>query len=341
MEPRRYYIGVVFALLMLACSPPPSSYDERPEDPTDENAAVPMVDDPPPRKPSPALIFQRIPGTKVKMSAPPGFLVADDFPGFHHPQTLSAIIITELPGPYAELVVGMEDADAQASQAVQILDSTEQRQGKYEGKLLRLRQTVANVTVEKWLWVFGDATETVTVMAMCNQSACDADLERLRDSVLTASWDPTLEVPVTEGLGFSLADYAGLQVVGSVGRTLLLNMTGGVSELGSDCPMDFAAGPAMGSGPIEDQKAFARARVAALPYEAIKIEEVKRVERDGLEGLRVLASAKLANGAPVFVYTVLLFELDNYWLLTGGALKEQRTEATRRFEKIVAGFRRN
>ena len=111
-------------------------------------------------------------------------------------------------------------------------------------------------------------------------------------------------------------------------------------EVDARSDVSFMFGPAMGSGPIENREAFARQRMATLPYEDLVIDTVEALTVDGLEGLIVLAEAKEPAGPQVFVFGVFLFEATNYWIGVGTAPVEQRASVLPLFRRIAASLER-
>ena len=69
--------------------------------------------------------------------------------------------------------------------------------------------------------------------------------------------------------------------------------------------------------------------------------DVEEGQGDGLAGFEVLSSAKSPDGSPHFVYAVMLFEPDNYWMMLGAAPPDQRDAALPDFRRIAAGFHRD
>ena len=55
----------------------------------------------------PGLAAERIPGTQVTLAAPEHFMASADFAGYANEQTGASLMVTEIPGPYAEVMKGM------------------------------------------------------------------------------------------------------------------------------------------------------------------------------------------------------------------------------------------
>ena len=55
---------------------------------------------------APQILAGEVPGTSATLTPPDGFVEATRFPGFIKESTGSSIMISEIPGPYAEVTAG-------------------------------------------------------------------------------------------------------------------------------------------------------------------------------------------------------------------------------------------
>ena len=52
-------------------------------------------------------VAESVPGTSVNLNPPSGFVKSERFPGFQNETNFSSIMVTEMDGPFAELIRGV------------------------------------------------------------------------------------------------------------------------------------------------------------------------------------------------------------------------------------------
>ncbi len=71
---------------------------------------------------APETTLVSVPGTSVSLPPPAGFIPADRFPGFMKESTGSSIMVSEIPGPYAEVTAGFSDKRQMQARGMTLLD---------------------------------------------------------------------------------------------------------------------------------------------------------------------------------------------------------------------------
>ena len=112
-------------------------------------------------------------------------------------------------------------------------------------------------------------------------------------------------------------------------------------QASSEDPL-FIVSPSLGPAGADGGKAFAERRVAQTTslkdFAAFKTEPVTL---DGLSGFETVADANdKATGRPMFIYQVILFDGESYYLMQGLAGRAQAAEHLPSFKEMARTFRR-
>lgn len=321
--------GAALVALAAACGPGDATEDD---EPFDASTYVPAAATAAPARND----LVAVPGTRVRLRPPVGFLPARDFAGFLDEGTKASILVTEFPAPYAEVVAGFTDRNALGEQGIQVEGLEARGNGAYPGTLVRTRQAAQGVVALKWIWIFGTDKATAMVMAT---GFDEADLAVLKAALLTTAWDPEATPAGAEGQRFELGFTGDFAVWRRMGGTVAYTLGGGALE-GPGAPL-FTIGPALGAGAIDDREAFARSRAEALPLDEVAVEGVTAIEVDGLPGVALNARGEdVQNGRTIAIYQAILFEPDNYWIAVGMCGDDLAAGHTPVFREMVASFRR-
>ena len=92
---------------------------------------------------------------------------------------------------------------------------------------------------------------------------------------------------------------------------------------------------------IEQPDDFARRRIKDTPYvKDMEIEKEQDIELSGLKGRKLLARGVDAKTAEkTFVYMILLFEKDGYYILQGISPESMRPIMEKEFDEISGSFK--
>lgn len=277
-------------------------------------------------------------GTKVQLTAPKTWEVAPSFPGYFHQDSGSSVMVMEIPGPYAEALVGFTDEEQLKKNGMTLLTSEVRKMGEHEGSFLTLEQNNGRVDITKAIWVFGTTEETVFIMGTVMTVLKDNWFAVAKDCVLSAHWDPKHEIDPYDGLGFRLADTQGLKFLSRVGDMLSFSEDG-KDDSKNEGKLTYMIGPALGSGAIEDREAFVDRRLQALPFKILSVEYKEEFDVDELEGWEVVARVSV-EGQERITYLAILFEEENYWIAHGQVRLEEREKALTKFPKITRSLKR-
>ena len=99
----------------------------------------------------------RVPGTRVSLVSPEGFLPALQYPGFESTNPAGSIMVTELRVSSAEMIRSMT-ASALAAKGMTLVSSSEVSINGRPARLLQVRQKAASQEVMKWILVAGETT---------------------------------------------------------------------------------------------------------------------------------------------------------------------------------------
>ncbi len=257
-----------------------------------------------------------IPGTKVSIEPPPGFVVASQFPGVQNTELASSILISELPAPVEGVTAGFTK-EGLLSRGMTLVSSEEATLAGLPGRLFSVTQIANGATFEKWMAAFGNSSATVLVVATYPQALAAELRAPLRSAVLSATWKPDAKLDPFEGLSFRIRESEHLKIQNRVQNMLLLAHP----ERSPSSPSQPFAVVASSLSPvqIDDLELFARQRIA----QTAKISDLKdiqgaAVEVAGRPAYEITAKAKdLKSGDSLLVYQLLLVEGKTYYLMQG------------------------
>jgi len=253
-------------------------------------------------------------GTHVRLAPMEGAVVAKGYAGFEHTATRSMLRVLEFPTSFAEFLTGFDVPTNLTKQGLAITQREDVPNGLLPGRLLSGRQTGTDgATGTVFLWIFGSLQDTVLVHGTC---ASDEMIAATRAAVLSAVWDPELEVDLFADLGFSLGTTGGLLPARRFGAMITFTRTGKDDIRGEGEPM-LMLGPGP-PGEIPDPVRFAEDRMRMLPIDDLRITSREEIVVDGLPGVVLFAQGvDPANGQPRTVYQVVLTDSPGHWLVVG------------------------
>lgn len=277
----------------------------------------------------------RIPGTRVTLESPPGFSLAQQFPGLQRAELGASIMITEIPAPYTKMKDGI-NAEGLASRGISVTAVETVSVAGREGVLMAGRQTAQGVVFEKWMLLFGDAQNSVMVMATFPLEVADQLSDQMRAAVVSSQWAPNFEVGVFEGLVFRVEPTDKLHISSRVSNLLLLAKPGHKGVVPPQDPF-MVVGTSLSEVAIDDVESFARARLKQTAQVSdIELQSGRSVSVNGMRGYEVVASAKDArSGEPLLVYQAVLLEQDRYFILQGFVGSERGEEYLAEFRAVT------
>ena len=284
------------------------------------------IEDP---KPAPVLV----PGTRVRLAPPPGHEPGRGFLGYFWPEKSASLIVLEMPGAYAETAKGFDKAGLERG-GMKLIERKETKVCGLDGLLVYASQDANGEPYRKWVALCGNDKRTVLLNAVF-PAGNEAELSPVfRAVLLSAEWDPTLEVDPFAILPWTMTTPEGLRFGGSVGQTLIYTQSGELSrEKGRGAEPVMIVSPSMGKVDVGDARAFAEKRVRQLPgFQKLEILRSEAFAAGGRTGWELTAKARHAQDQiDVSVYQVLLVGQDEYWLAVGTVGFEKGEEWVPRF----------
>jgi hypothetical protein len=282
-----------------------------------------------------------VPGTRVSLVPPAGFVSTDRFPGFTDDSWGASIMVIDLPGPFPQVSASLIDREKLAAKGIILIGHEDIEITGVKGVLVKLKQSAHGVDYLKWTLAFGDESETVMINATYPEELDSVMSEKMKRSILTATWARDRKIPANEGIAFTVAETADMKRARQVANSLVFSRNG---VFPSSSPYDplFIAGRSFSKASIDDRKAFAMARVlATVDIAGIRIETTEPVEINGMQGYEITAGGKdRDSGEPMFLYYTILFEKGGYYILHGSVGADERAAYLKVFQEMARSFRR-
>lgn len=291
-----------------------------------------------PEDPAEPVELTRIPGTRVSLEIPDGFSLATTFTGLMNAETGTSVMVNVLEAPIGEILKSFIDVELAHSSGLEVSMIAERPFGDHRGTWVEATQLAAGQEYSKRVWVFGHGESTIQVVGTCASLRAAQDLPILLRVLGSTRWEPTLTLDPFEGLSFDLTDLAGMQYASRLSSMLMFTPDG---ELGKGKPI-FLGGPSMAPTPGAPQ-AYAKRRFRSVKsYRRVRPGDLEPLEIDGLHGFECVATAEDRElETPTFIYNVMLFEGDAYWIFQGLAAESEREQFLPRFQRMARGFRRH
>lgn len=283
-----------------------------------------------------------IAGTRIKLQPPADFAASSQFAGYGLQSHASSIMITEMPGPFAEISAGFSSEPELTKRGMALLDKQEIKVGGADGLLVKIRQNAAGTEFLKWILVFGDAKESVVITAAFPQEHETALSERMRASILTAEWDREKSVTPFEGLNFTFGEKGDLKFAKRVGGALLFTESGEfVPSENVDEPLLVVA-QSVSEAAADNLEKFAETRILQTStLTDFKIEQSNKIVIDDLDGYEITAKAKdKKSGRSMVIYQAMLFEGRNYFLVQGLVSDKNRQPYLEIFKEMAKTLER-
>ena len=277
-----------------------------------------------------------VPGTRVTIDPPDGFVLAADFPGFINSKLKSTITVVEVPSSFIELTERYNDESLKREG----IDVRERRQIERDGLraiIVTGVETVGSRRVVKKMMMTGDVAESLIVTAIYRQE----DEQRLGDEVDRALqlllWDSSRLVDHFEGIGFRLKEIPGLRVATRVSNSVIFTRNGTLPDQYYTGQMLIVGWSKDDVSTIENKRAFAEQRfrnVAILTK--VKIDNVATLNRDGVDGFEIVGQGTHRYlGYEVAAFQVMLHYRERFLLAQGFADVEDPESAYDQFRTIM------
>lgn len=282
----------------------------------------------------------RVPGTKVSLEPPAGFSPAQQYPGFEREADRASIMVTELPGPAAEMIRGMT-REALASRGMVLMAASRHVINKNPARLLSVRQRTANGEVLKSMLIAGDRATTIMIVGMFPADSPYATGAAIERALMSASWGAG-SPNAFEGLPFRITPTSRLKLAKRVSNMLMFTESGTIGSPGSSEAL-YLVGHSIGRGDIADLRSFSesRARQTTL-MKGLENFTGRTIQIDGLDGYEIEADAVDArSGAPMRLYQVIMLDETGYFIAQGLARADRAAVLLPEFRTVTQGFSRN
>lgn len=199
----------------------------------------------------------RIPGTKVTLSPPEGFSVAQQYPGLERRDVQASMMVTELPVPAVDMMRSMT-APALATKGMILISARDITINQSPARLLQVGQKAATGEVLKWMLIAGDTQTTIMVVGTFREASSEIG-DAIRQSLLTVSWGSAQPSSAFEGLSFRLTPTGKMKLARRLSNMLMFTESGTTGSRGATEAL-YLAGHSLGQGQITDVQGFAESR---------------------------------------------------------------------------------
>ena len=293
-----------------------------------------------------ALIFffnqamaESVPGTSVNLDPPPGFVKSERFSGFMNETNGSSIMVTEFPGPYAEVTKGFSDVQKMQARGMNILEKSSITVGGKPAMLFHVAQSAYGAQFKKWLLVVDQSGSTTLIAATYLSSESGTQEQLLKKVVLSATFGKKTD-PM-EALSFSVSPQAPFEIAKVMGQNVFITPNGQFPAKDESIPMMIVGLSFTDGAVVGDQKEFAERRIKQVPtIKNIAIQESVPTTIGLLTGYSTLAEGKSdTTSKPMTVYQVLLFDSSGYCIIQGITPSAKKEEYLPIFKEIAKSFR--
>ena len=283
----------------------------------------------------------RVTGTSVAMAPPAGFVPSGRFPGFERADLQSTIMVTEVPGPVADVSRGLT-ATGLASRGMTLISSTRQLVDGRQALLLKVSQPASGMTVHKWMIVSGDAKTSVMVVGTFPSEYEPQLGDAMKESLLTARWAAVAAPPDHfEGLSFHISPTTSLKIAGRMSNMLMFTESGRMGPQGPTTAV-FVVGTSLAPVDLSDLKAFAITRASQthqLKGLRVSVQGATTIGNETAYEL-VAEGTDVATGRLVTLYQVILPDPQGYVLMQGMVASTRAGTMVPEFQKAAQTFRR-
>lgn len=175
-------------------------------------------------------VFADIPLTRISMVVPEGFALVPGFPGMSRADRGSSIVITEVPGPFNDVLDSFTQGVG-TDRSMHMVSSNDAKVSGREAKLMVISRNEEGTEFHNWLLLFGSDKATVMITATLPASAEKELGPSLKAAMLGAKWTPDKEIDQFAGLEFKLKLNEGFEVRGRRPGGVLVALKSASEEL--------------------------------------------------------------------------------------------------------------
>lgn len=332
MKQKLLFIGLVLSFILISLTEETTKNCFAGQNPTQ---TTPATENAPKAQPI------AITGTKVNLVKPEGFIESTNFPGFQQNTTGATIVVTEFPGAYTDVASGFTVENLKP-RGMNLISKEKVSIDSYEGFLIKFTQNANGQDYGKLAVIFGDAKESIFIIASFPVEL-EKDLSNvLKDSLINAKWDRKKEVDPFADLSFSVNGNGPLKFAKRLQANLLYSQEGKF-PVEVETPI-FVVGKSISEFPTAttDYKVFSEGRLnQSAENKNIMILSGEPITIDNLNGYEIVASGNdSATNTPVLIYQVLLFSDKDYFIMQGLAGIKAKDQFLEEFKKIARSFKK-
>lgn len=276
----------------------------------------------------------------VRIRKPLGY-EETSFGGIANWENKCGIIARKLPTPFNSNF----DQHADSLQKKKILSREKVTVDGLEGVLLHTEQVVPDgegtIIRRNWNCVFGDQKESTYVSAFYYEKLPPLVSASLRAAVLSAQRDDSPTPKPGDRQSFTLPSPMTLKLVDESWKHYAYTADGHVPTKSVESPLLRAGNFPNEEQPGFDRRAFAEKMLRSeRGLEQFEIKKCEEITLDGLPGYELVANAMHAKGeAAVVLYYVVLFQPEEYIMVSGYCGASVREKYLPEFKAVAAGLK--
>jgi hypothetical protein len=283
---------------------------------------------------------QALPGTRVTLQPPEGFIPAERFTGFQRADVRASIMVVQLEAPFTEME-GRLTAEAFAAQGMRVRGSEQVMVDGMRGQLVAVTQEAAGERFDKWALMFGDSAVTLIITGTYPQTSTESLSEPIKRAVLSARMGESAPADPLAGLNFRIDPGSRLRIATRAGNALLLNETGQLPDPDPASPF-LVVGASVSQVNLTDLEAFARRRITqTVNFSQIANVAGSTVSVDGSPAYELFADGvHTESSTPIKLYQLVVAEGSNYHLVQASAGVDRAAEFIPEFQAVARSLRR-
>lgn len=282
---------------------------------------------------------QAIPGTKVSLIPPQGFIHASGFDGFQNKPLNASIMVTEMPAPIESAISGF-NADALKQKGMVLAEKKLVQHQGMNGALLKIFQHANGINFVKQILLFGDSKKTILINGIYPESNKQIEPE-ITTALLSTIYDEKQQTDPLKAAKFLLDPTGTTLVFASYVSASMIYTPDGKMPTQSADKATFIASVSAGNTAIANKKQFTIDRMKKLPNgESTVVKETKPITIDQLNGFEVIGEGKDHAGKKLLVYEVILFTEDNGYYIMIGTASDHLNSWLENFRKMALTFRK-
>lgn len=284
--------------------------------------------------------LQKIPGTKIWITPPQGFIKATNFSGFQQNESGSSIMVSMLPTSAKEMGERFKSKEALLSNGMSLIEYQDVTVNLNEAVLIKVKLVAFGQTYFKIILIIGSDKEAYLINGIYPEMM--SELEPLiMKSLMSVEFNQEDEIDLSEGLKFNIDHQSsGFQLSKNISGMAMYSRDGDIPSNSEDQAVLMVA-TSFSEVNILDQKSFALNRLKTLPGgDAYKVESISDIVIDKLSGKIIKAFKFEEEKKNEMIYQIILFSNETYYVMIG-ICKNDFELNLKDFEKVFGTFKRN